>query len=153
MGRWVVTTVPPGWTFLQGFGIRRNTADPRAVTASVGLGEDGLAAEDALPEYIVRQRKLIEQTLKSTVFAGPQEVAFSNADQALLFMVRHELEGAGSMTHIQTYVRQSLWLGIVTFTAPHTEVPAARAGYDAFVKGLLIAPRAQAVQPNPAGQD
>ena len=150
MGRWVVTVIPSGWEFLQGFGIRQVSADPNIVAASVGLGEDSLTAEDALPEYIEKQKKLIEHALKNTAFAGPQPLAFPGADQALLFMVRHEIEGAGNMTHIQTYVRCGLWLGIITFTALHVKVPAARPDYDAFVKGLHIAPHPPADQSNVA---
>jgi hypothetical protein len=136
--------------FLQGFGIRRMTADPRAVAASVSLGEDSLAAENALPEYIERQKQLIGQTLREPLFAGPRPVAFRGADEAFMFLVRHQVESAGSMTHIQTYARRGLWLGIVTFTALHAEIPATRPDYDAFVKGLNIAPPPQAQQANPA---
>jgi hypothetical protein len=137
----MVTVIPSGWIFLQGFGIRQMTAGPDIVVASVGLGEDSLTEEDALSEYIEKQKKLIEHTLKNATFAGPQPLTFPGADQALLFMVRHEMEGAGNMTHVQTYVRCGLWVGIITFTALHVQVPAARPDYDAFVKGLRIVPQ------------
>lgn len=134
--------------FLQGFGIRQMSADPRAIVASVGLGEDILGAENALPEYLDKQKQLIGQALKQSFFAGPQPIAFPGADEAFLFLVRHEVESIGAMTHIQTYARQGLWLGIVTFTARHSDVAAIRPGYDAFVNGLHIAP-SHSPQPAP----
>lgn len=146
----MITVIPSGWEFLQGFGIRQMTADPNIVAASVGLGEDSLTVEDALPEYIEKQKKLIEHTLKNTTFAGPQLLSYPSADQALLFMVRHEMEGARNMTHVQTYVRCGLWLGIITFTALHDRVAAARPDYDAFVKGLHITPLTPTDQSNVA---
>ncbi len=134
---------------IQSFGIRQITSDSRAVAPSVGLGEDALAAEISLPEYIEKQKQLIGKALKEPAFAGPQPVVFQGADEALLLLVRHQLQSAASMTHFQTYVRLGLWLGIVTFTALHDAIPAVRPDYDIFVRGLRIAP-ATAAQPNTA---
>jgi len=149
VGRWVVTAIPQGWMFLHGFGIRQMSADPRAIVASVGLGEDVLGAESALPEYMEKQKQLIGQALKEPFFAGPQPTEFRGADEAFLFLVRHEVESMGTMTHVQTYARQGLWVGILTLTARYSDVAEIRPGYDAFVKGLNIAP-SQAPQPVPA---
>jgi len=59
VGRWNVTAMPGGWLYVAGFGIRQMTAAAGTVAASVGVGQDSLASEDGLAEYIEKQKKLI----------------------------------------------------------------------------------------------
>ena len=138
VGRWTVTGMPAGWIFVAEFGIRQMVRDSATVAASVGVGQDTLKSAGELPEYIEKQKKLIEGALKEAKFAGPQATAFAGADEAHLLFVRHTVAGAGSMLHAQTYVRVGLWLGIITLTTLEDRLKAVRADYDAFVKGLRI---------------
>src|ERR1039458_10800863 len=97
--------MPGGWLYVAGFGIRQMTAAAGAIAASVGVGQDTLASEDGLAEYIEKQKKLIGNYLKEAKFAGPQVIAFAGADEAQLLFVRHSANSAGSMLHAQTYAR------------------------------------------------
>jgi len=146
VGRWVVTAIPRGWLLLHGFGVRRMMADPAAVAATIGLVNDALEPTATVLEYIDKQKQLLEQSLKEPSFAGPQATSFQGADEAFVFLTRHNVEQVGNMTHVQSYVRAGSWLGIVTLTAPHEEIPAIRPEYDAFLKGLYIAPAPEAAQ-------
>jgi len=112
----------------------------RAVSASVGLGQDTLSAENGLLEYVERQKQLIKYHLCEAMFAGPQETAFAGTDEAQLLFVRHSAPSVGSMLHAQTYVRLGCWLGIVTLTALESHIRTARPDYEAFVKGLRVNP-------------
>jgi len=138
IGRWSVTAMPGGWIYVADFGIRQMIMAAGTIAASVGVGQDTLNVESGLPEYIENQKKLIGSRLKAAKFAGPQAIAFTGADEAHLLFVRHNVASAGSMLHAQTYVRLSLWLGIVTLTAFEGQLGAVRADYEAFVKGLHI---------------
>ena len=110
------------------------------VTASVGVGQDSLSAEDGLAEYIEKQKTLIGSHLKEAKFAGPQATAFPGADEAQLLFVRHTVDSIGSMLHAQTYTRLGRWSGIITLTALEAHLKAVRQDYEAFVKGLRILP-------------
>jgi hypothetical protein len=133
--------MPPGWLYVAGFGIRQMAIAAGAMAASVGVGEDALAAEDSLAEYIEKQKKLIRGYLKEPKLAGPQAMAFAGADEAQLIFVRHSANSAGSMLHAQTYVRSGAWVGIVTLTTLEAQLKAVRADYEAFMKGLRISPQ------------
>ena len=126
---------------MAGFGIRQMTMAAGTIAASVGVGQDTLASEDGLAEYIEKQKKLIENYLKEAKFAGPQAIAFAGADEAQLLFVRHSANSAGSMLHAQTYVRLGNWVGIVTLTTLEAQLKAVRPDYDAFLKGLRISPQ------------
>jgi hypothetical protein len=136
-----VTAVPSGWIYVPDFGIRQMMPDPRAIVANVALGQDTLAAEDGLPEYIAKQATLIEGHLTEAKTAGPQPMSFGGADDAYLFIVRHRPESAPDMLHAQTYVRAGLWVGIITLTTPESLLKLVRPDYEAFVKGLRIMPQ------------
>jgi len=140
VGRWGVTAMPAGWMFIADFGIRQMQMDARPVAASVGIGQDTLASDAELSEYVAKQMKLIEGHLKETKLAGPQPTAFPGADEAKLLFVRHNADSVGSILHAQTYVRSGLWLGIITLTTLEEQLRTVRPAYDAFVKGLRILP-------------
>jgi hypothetical protein len=133
--------MPAGWLYVAGFGIRQMTTAAGTIAASVGVGEDALASEDGLAEYIEKQKKLIGSYLKEAKFAGPQATAFAGADEAQLIFVRHSANSSGSMLHAQTYVRLGTWVGIVTLTTLESQLRAVRADYEAFMKGLRINPQ------------
>lgn len=126
--------------FLPNFGIRQQTTDPRQIAANVALGEDRLADVDGLPEYIDVQRQLIASQIPNARMAGPQPTSFAGAEQAFLFMVRHNPDGLADMLHVQSYVRVGLWVGIVTFTTVESYLKQSRPDYDGFLKGLSILP-------------
>jgi hypothetical protein len=132
--------MPAGWLFAADFGIRKMVAEEGQLAASVGLGQDMLSSEGGLAEYIEKQKRLIESHLSEAKFAGPQATAFAGADEAQLLFVRHNVPSAGSMLHVQTYVRLGLWVGIVTLTTYETQLRTVRPDYEAFVKGLRIGP-------------
>ena len=132
--------MPAGWLYVAGFGMRQMAVAAGTIAASVGLGQDTLISTSGLTEYIEKQKKLIEGQLKEAKFAGPQATAFAGADEAQLVFVRHNVESVGSMLHAQTYVRLGDWVGIVTLTALEPQLRAVRPDYEAFVKGLRIAP-------------
>jgi hypothetical protein len=140
VGRWNITTIPAGWIYVAGFGIRQMPMAPGTVTASVGVGQDALSSESGLQEYIEKQKTLIGGHLKEAKFAGPQATAFPGADEAQLLFIRHYVASVGSMLHAQTYTRLGLWSGIITLTALETHIKAVRQDYEAFVKGLRISP-------------
>ena len=138
MGRWRVTTLPRGWMYVANFGIRQMTADP--IAANVSLGEDKLLESDSLQSYIAAQGKLIQHHLLLPRMAGPQPMPFVGAEEAYLFFVRHTPDGAGSMLHVQRYVRTGDWVGIITLTTPEERLPTVRPDYEEFVRGLRIMP-------------
>ncbi len=140
IGRWTVTAFPRGWIYIDEFGIRQMTMDPKEVPANVGLGQDTLSDELALGEYIEKQKKMIEGHLLEARFSGPQPTTFAGADEAHLLLIRHSVASVGGMLHVQTYVRRGLWLGIVTLTSIESLVRTVKPDYDAFVRGLHILP-------------
>jgi hypothetical protein len=116
------------------------TANAGSVAASVGVGQDTLASESGLAEYIEEQKRLIEKHLTEAKLAGPQATAFPGAEEAHLLFVRHKVASVGTMLHAQTYVRSGRWLGIVTLTTLEEQLRMVRPDYEAFVKGLRIGP-------------
>lgn len=143
VGRWLVTDVPRGWTFALNFGIRQFSEAPGNTPANVALAEDRLAEPDGLARYVEAQVAMIAQHLANPAIAGPQPTTFAGADEASLLFLRHVAPNGVLMLHAQTYVRQGLWLGILTLTTPESAFQSVRPSYDAFVKGLRI-PRADA---------
>lgn len=140
VGRWVVTAMPAGWIYVADFGIRQMSMDPKAITASVGLGQDNLGEEVGPAAYIEKQKELIGGHLKDAKFAGPQVIPFAGADEAHLLFVRHDVDTVGTMLHVQTYARLQDWLGIITLTTLEAQLRTVRPDYEAFVKGLRIGP-------------
>lgn len=132
--------LPAGWSFVPGFGIRQITTDARQIAASVSLGEDKLAEENGLPDYIAAQAKLIEGNIRNAKIAGPQPSVLPGSQQAFLFMVRHNPDGLADMLHVQSYARVGLWVGIVTLTTVESYLKYVRPDYENFLKGLHILP-------------
>jgi len=133
--------MPAGWIYIAGFGIKQMAVAPGTVAASVGLGQDVLDQETGLGEYIEKQVKMIGERLKEVKSAGPKGTPFAGADEAHLLFIRHRMESAGAMLHVQTYVRVGRWLGIVTLTTSEAQLSTVRQDYDAFVRGLHIGPQ------------
>ena len=133
-----MSVLPAGWLFVPNFGIRQITTSSNQIAANVSLGEDKLADEAGLAEYISGQAKLIESHIKNARMAGPQPSTFAGAEQAFLFMVRHNPDGIADMLHVQTYVRVGLWVGIVTLTTVESYLKQVRPEYEGFLKGLRI---------------
>lgn len=136
--------LPAGWAFVPGFGVRQQTTDPRQIAANIALGEDRLPNVDGLTEYIAAQAALIMSQIPNARIAGPQPSSFPGAEQAFLFMVRHNPDGLADMLHVQSYVRVGLWVGIVTLTTVESFLKQVRPDYDGFLKGLHILPETPA---------
>jgi len=132
--------MPTGWIYVASFGIKQMVAQQGQIAASVGVGQDALETEDALPAYLAKQTKLIEASLQDVKCAGPKPTAFPGAEEAHLLFVRHTIDEAGPMLHAQTYARVGCWVGIVTLTTLESQLSVVRADYDAFLRGLKIGP-------------
>jgi hypothetical protein len=149
VGRWIIAMIPSGWLFMPNFGIRQMSVRADVIVANICLGQDQLESADGCVSYIEKQKSLIGGHLKGVKFAGPNATPFGGADEAKLLVVRHAVEPAGSLLHVQTYVRLGRWLGIITLTVQEAGLKEVRPGYDAFLKSLRIGPD-RAAQPNAA---
>ncbi len=138
VGPWVLTVMPTGWLFLEGFGIKQQVSGEQAVAASIGLGQDELKDGQDLASYITVQTGMITNHLGEAQVAGPRAVEFEGAAEACLLFIRHTPANVGSMLHAQTYARRGRWVGIITLTTLESQLRFVRADYDAFLKGLRI---------------
>ena len=138
VGRWLVTSLPSGWIYVAGFGIRQMPVDAQVLPANISVGQDQLAGPGEFGAYVANQSRLIHHHLQNPAIAGPQATAFAGAEEALLFFVRHTSPNGFSMLHAQTYVRCESWVGIVKLTTEESQLKAVRPSYEAFLKGLRI---------------
>ena len=145
VGRWGITALPQGWMLVPGFGARQVVADSRLIVCNIALSQDPLPEGKTLPEYIAKQCELITGKYKGAKFAGPQPAPFAGAEEAYMLLVRHRVQDAVDMLHVQNYVRLGDWIGIITLTAPEQQLRAIRPDHEAFMKGLRILPPQETV--------
>ncbi|HVT97299.1 MAG TPA: hypothetical protein VHE33_07300 [Acidobacteriaceae bacterium] len=135
IGRWVISTIPPGWTWTPGFGIHKPTGP---VTSNICLKDDELLAGNQLDLYIRAQITLLNRTFQEPMIAGPAPFAFPNAAEAALLMVKHRSLQQASVFQVQNYVRIDRWIGVVTLTTIESELLKVRPDFDQFVQRLQI---------------
>jgi hypothetical protein len=140
VGRWGITALPQGWNLVPNFGARQMVQDPRFILSNIALSQDPLPEGKTLPEYIEKQKEMILARYKESKFAGPQPTQFAGAEEAFMLLIRHRVQDAVDMLHVQNYIRVGDWIGIVTLTSPEEQLRAVRPDHDAFVKGLRILP-------------
>lgn len=122
------------------FGARQIGDNTQYVISNIALSHDPLPEGKALPEYIEKQRAMIEGKYPGAKFAGPQPVPFPKAEEAYMLLIRHSAKDGIEMIHVQHYVRVAAWIGIITFTAPEQQLRALRPDHELFLKGLQILP-------------
>lgn len=136
IGRWLIPTAPAGWAWTAGFGIHKPTGP---VTSNISLKEDELLAGNQLELYIRAQITLLQRTFQDPMIAGPAPVAFPNAAEAAMLMVKHRSLQQAAVFQVQNYVRCERWIGIVTLTTIESELLKVRPEFDQFVQWLRIA--------------
>jgi hypothetical protein len=138
ISRWIITTVPPGWGFIPGYGLRSlaNTPNP----PSLLLSEDVLPGGDKLAPYLQSQNTLLAKTFPLAQIVGPAEGKLTGADEVQMLILKHQGPNGGVFLQVQTYARCIRWIGIVTLTATADDLPNARAAMNDILAGLRIAP-------------
>jgi hypothetical protein len=137
IGRWIIPAIPAGWTWNPGFGIHKPTGP---VTSNICVKEDQLLAGNKLELYIRAQVTLLRRTFQEPMIAGPAPIAFPEATEAAMLMVKHQSLQQASVFQVQHYVRLERWIGIVTLTTIEPELLGVRPDFDQFMQILKVAP-------------
>lgn len=140
IGRWIIPAIPFGWTWIPDFGIQKQAEG--VVPSNVFLREDQLLAGDQLDLYIKAQITLMQRTFAEPVIAGPAPLAFPDATEAAMLMLKHRAMHQVTVFQVQHYVRSGRWIGIATLTTLESELLKVRADFDQFMKLLRVAPEA-----------
>ncbi|MBT9330210.1 hypothetical protein [Paracidobacterium acidisoli] len=137
IGRWIVTAIPYGWTWVPGFGIQRS--GETIIPGNVYLREDELLVGNQLVLYVQAQITLMKQSFRDAMIAGPLLTPFPGAEEAAMLMLKHQPMNQVSVLQVQQYVRVASWIGIVTLTTIESELLRIRPDFDQFLKLLQIA--------------
>ena len=138
IGRWIISAIPFGWTWIPDFGIQRSGEN--VTPSNVYLKEDELLAGDQLTLYIQAQITLMKRTFKDPVVAGPAPTQFPGAEDSAMLMLKHQPMDQMSVIQVQHYVRNDKWIGIITLTTLESELLKVRPDFDQFLKLVRIAP-------------
>ena len=138
IGRWVVSAVPFGWTWIAGFGIQKQAEG--VVPSNVYLREDQLLAGDKLALYIKAQITIMKRTFLDPIIAGPAPIEFPGAAEAALLMIKHQPSQGATVFQVQQYARVGTWIGIATLTTLESELLKVRPDFDQFMKFVTIQP-------------
>jgi len=138
IGRWVVSAVPFGWTWIAGFGIQKQAEG--VVPSNVYLREDQLLAGDKLALYIKAQITIMKRTFLDPIIAGPAPIEFPGAAEAALLMIKHQPSQGTTVFQVQQYARVGTWIGIATLTTLESELLKVRPDFDQFMKFVTIQP-------------
>jgi hypothetical protein len=136
IGRWVIPAIPFGWTWVPDFGIQKRAEG--VIPSNVYLREDELLAGNQLNLYIQAQITMMKQTFLDPVIAGPAPMAFPDAEEAAMLMLKHKAMHQVSVFQVQHYVRSGKWIGIATLTTLESELLKVRPDFDQFMKLLRI---------------
>ncbi|MDE3188664.1 MAG: hypothetical protein KGM96_14220 [Acidobacteriota bacterium] len=110
--------------------------------SNVFLREDELLAGNQLELYIKAQITVMQRTFLEPVIAGPAPLAFPDATEAAMLMLKHRPMHQVTVFQVQHYVRSGKWIGIATLTTLESELLKVRADFDQFMKLLRIGPEA-----------
>jgi hypothetical protein len=138
IGRWIIPAIPFGWTWVPDFGIQKRTGG--VVPSNIYLREDQLLAGNQLELYIRAQITLMRRTFIEPVIAGPAPLAFPEASEAAMLMLKHRPMHQVTVFQVQHYVRSGSWIGIATLTTLEPELLKIRPDFDQFMKLLRIEP-------------
>jgi hypothetical protein len=138
IGRWIISAIPFGWTWIPDFGIQKQAAG--VTPSNIYLREDVLLAGDKLALYIKAQITLMKRTFLDPVIAGPALIDFPGAAEAALLMIKHQPTQGNTVFQVQHYVRVGTWIGIATLTTLESELLKVRPDFDQFIKFLTIQP-------------
>ena len=140
IGRWVISAVPFGWTWIPNFGVQKQAEG--VVPSNIYLREDVLLAGNQLALYVQAQITIMKRTFVDPVIAGPAPTQFPGADEAALLMIKHQPSQGATVFQVQHYVRSGKWIGIATLTTLETELLKVRPDFDQFMKFVTIQPEA-----------
>ena len=138
IGRWIIPAIPFGWTWIPDFGIQKRTE--AVVPSNIYLREDQLLAGNQLELYIRAQITLMKRTFAEPVIAGPAPLAFPDAAEAAMLMLKHRPMHQVTVFQVQYYIRSGSWIGIATLTTLEPELLKIRPDFDQFMKLLRIEP-------------
>lgn len=138
IGRWVVSAIPQGWSWIAGFGIQQIVQS--GPPSNVYLKEDELLAGDQLALYIQAQITIMKRTFLDPVIAGPAPLEYRGATEAALLMLKHQPVNQTRVFQVQHYIRMERWIGIATLTTLETELLKVRKDFEQFMKLLKIEP-------------
>ena len=136
IGRWVVSAIPFGWSWIPGFGIQKQSED--VVPSNVYLREDELLAGDKLEPYVKAQIAIMKRMFMEPMIAGPAPTEFAGAEEASMLMLKHRPMHQVSVFQVQHYLRSGKWIGIATLTTLESELLKVRPDFDQFIKQLRI---------------
>jgi len=139
IGRWIIPAIPFGWTWVPDFGIQKRAEG--VVPSNIHVREDELLAGNQLELYIKAQITMMKRTFADPVIAGPAPMAFPDAAEAAMLMIKHRAMNQVTVFQVQHYVRSGKWIGIVTLTTLESELLKVRGDFDQFMKLLRIEPQ------------
>lgn len=138
IGRWIVSAIPFGWTWIPEFGIQKQAEGE--VPSNIYLREDVLLAGDRLALYIKAQITIMKRTFLDPMIAGPAPIEFPGAAEAALLMIKHKPSPQGTVFQVQHYARVGTWIGIATLTTLESMLLKVRPDFDQFMKFVSIQP-------------
>jgi len=136
IGRWIISAIPFGWNWIEGFGIQRSGEN--AAPSNIYLQEDESVAGDQLNLYIQAQISVMMRNFKDPRIAGPAPSKFPGVEECGMLMIKHQPMNQISVIQVQHYIRSARWIGIVTLTTLETELLKVRPDFEQFLKLLRI---------------
>ena len=112
-GGWKLHHVPPGWDFVQGFGLRHGYS-------SIGFQQEPLSAEMSLQQYAEVQVQIMSNIAAGVQPNGPHRSSWQGAEEAVDMGWRLN-EGEHHFLVVQILAKALGQVGIATFATTDTE--------------------------------
>jgi hypothetical protein len=120
-GNWFVTTVPPGWEVMPGYGLRR--AQAGAFPSVFLLAQEALAPATTLEGYIARQLAAAKILLREPKIREAVPVSIPDAVEARQIGLSYRSQDGRQVFQVQIYATHANIVGNATFTTIEEELP------------------------------
>lgn len=136
IGSWFFGIVPPGWSVVEGVGLRR--LERGAFLSEVTVSDETLAPGQTFSQYVESQIEMIRLLISKPEILPTEPLSISGTEETKVFLVRYRTDDGRHFIQRQFYVRHDQKTGSLAWTTTENDLPRVQPFLDQILRGVTF---------------
>jgi pSer/pThr/pTyr-binding forkhead associated (FHA) protein len=136
IGSWFFGIIPPGWSVVEGVGLRR--LERGAFLSEVTVSDEMLTPGQTFSQYVESQIEMIRLLISKPEILPTEPLSISGTEETKVFLVRYRTDDGRHFIQRQIYVRQDQKAGSLTWTITENDLPRVQPYFEQILHGVTF---------------
>ncbi len=137
IGSWFFGIIPPGWSVVEGVGLRR--LERGAFLSEVTVSDETLAPGQTFSQYVESQIEMLRLFVSHPEIVSAESPAISGAEETKTFVVRYKTDDGPHFVQRQIYACHDRQAGSLALTTTENDLPRVQPYFDQILHGATFA--------------